>query len=144
MAETFANENPANETRVSQAPAKQNFPAIFIVVAAWIVPGLGHLLLRRWGRAMIFFIAVGGLAVTGYLLRGNIFPPRSGDAFGTLGFLADAGSGVFYYLARFFESAGPDVSRAAGDYGTRFIAAAGVVNLISGCDAYEIATRRRS
>ncbi len=82
--------------------------------------------------------------MTGYLLRGNIFPPRGGDAFSTLGFLADAGSGVFYYFARFFEAAGPDVSRAAGDYGTRFIAAAGVVNLISVCDAYEIATRRRS
>jgi hypothetical protein len=138
------NQASANETRVAEAPAKPNSSAIFIVVAAWIVPGMGHLLLRRWGRAIAFFIAVGGLAVTGYLLRGNIFPPRGGDAFGTLGFLADAGSGVFYYFARFFEAAGPDVSRAAGDYGTRFIAAAGVVNLISVCDAYEIASRRRS
>jgi hypothetical protein len=138
------NEASARETRVAEAPAKPNSSTLFIVVAAWIVPGMGHLLLRRWGRAIVFFIAVGGLAVTGYLLRGNIFPPRGGDAFSTLGFLADAGSGVFYYFARFFEAAGPDVSRAAGDYGTRFIAAAGVVNLISVCDAYEIATRRRS
>jgi hypothetical protein len=138
------NEASANETRVAEPPARPISLAIFIDVAAWIVPGMGHLLLRRWGRAIVFFIAVGGLAVTGYLLRGNIFPPRRGDAFGTLGFLADAGSGVFYYFARFFEAAGPDVSRAAGDYGTRFIAAAGVVNLISVCDAYEIATRRRS
>jgi hypothetical protein len=105
---------------------------------------MGHLLLRRWGRAIVYFVAVGGLAITGYLVRGNIFPPRGGDVFGTLAFIADAGSGVFYYFARFFEAAGPDVSRAAGDYGTRFIAAAGVVNLISVCDAYEIATRRRS
>ena len=138
------NEASAKESRVAEAPAKLNSSAIVIVVAAWIVPGMGHLLLRRWGRAIVFFIAVGGLVVTGYLLRGNIFPPLGGDAFGTLGFLADAGSGVFYYFARFFEAAGPDVSRAAGDYGTRFIAAAGVVNLISVCDAYEIATRRRS
>jgi hypothetical protein len=138
------NEASANETRVAEPPANQSSTAIFIVVAAWIVPGTGHLLLRRWGRAIVFFIAVGGLAITGYLLRGNVFPIHGGDAFGTLGFLADAGSGVFYYFARFFEAAGPDVSRAAGDYGTRFIAAAGVVNLISVCDAYEIATRRRS
>jgi predicted membrane channel-forming protein YqfA (hemolysin III family) len=142
--ETLAHEAPENEARVTASPAKQDSTAIFIVVAAWIVPGMGHLLLRRWGRAIVFFIAVGGLAITGYLLRGNVFAPRGGDAFGTLGFLADAGSGVFYYLARFFEAAGPDVSRAAGDYGTRFIAAAGVVNLIGVCDAYEIATRRRS
>jgi predicted membrane channel-forming protein YqfA (hemolysin III family) len=129
---------------VTELPAKQDSTAIFVVLAAWIVPGMGHLLLRRWGRAIVFFIAVGGLAVTGYFLRGNIFAARGGDAFGTLGFLADAGSGVFYFCARFFEAAGPDVSRAAGDYGTRFIAAAGVVNLISVCDAYEIVTRRRN
>jgi hypothetical protein len=142
--ETFAHENPADETRVTDTPANQNSTAILIVVAAWLVPGMGHLLLRRWGRAIVFFVAVGGLAVTGYLLRGNVFPPRGSDTFGTLAFLADAGSGIFYYFARFFETAGPDVSRAAGDYGTRFIAAAGVVNLICVCDAYEIATRRRS
>jgi len=135
--------NPTEQAAV-QAPAKQNSAAPFIAIAAWIVPGLGHLLLLRWARAIVFFIAAGGLAITGYLLRGNVFPPRSGDAFGTLGFLADAGSGVFYVLARFIETAGADVSRAAGDYGTRFIAAAGVVNLISVCDAYEIASRRRN
>lgn len=115
----------------------------FIAVAAWIVPGLGHLVLKRWGRALIFFLTVGGLAVFGYLLRGNVFPPQAGDSFDTLGFLADAGSGVFYFLARVFESAGSDVSRAAGDYGTRFIAAAGIVNLLSVFDAYEIALGRR-
>jgi hypothetical protein len=117
--------------------------AIFAAIAAWLVPGLGHLLLGRWGRALVFFCAVSGLAVSGYLLRGNVFPPHSGDPFGTLGFLADAGTGVFYYFSRFFEAAGPDVSRAAGDYGTRFIASAGVVNLLAVLDAIEISTGRR-
>jgi hypothetical protein len=77
-------------------------------------------------------------------LRGNVFPPHSGDPFGTLGFLADAGSGVFYYLSRFFEAAGPNVSRATGDYGTRFIAAAGVVNVLAIFDVLEIASGRRN
>jgi uncharacterized protein DUF6677 len=137
------NEASANVNQVVPQPGAQNSTAILIVLAAWIIPGLGHLLLRRWGRAIAFFVAVGGLAITGYLLRGNTFPSHGGDAFGTLGFLADAGSGIFYYCARLFEAAGPDVSRAAGDYGTRFIAAAGVVNLIGVCDAYEVATHRR-
>lgn len=118
--------------------------ALLAAIMAWLVPGLGHLLLGRWGRALLFFAAVGGLVVTGYLLRGNVFAPHSGDPFGTVGFLADAGTGVFYYFSRFFESAGPDVSRAAGDYGTRFIAAAGVVNVLAVLDVIEIATGRRS
>jgi len=147
----------AEQTVVSDAPAARTIAhlhsfaasagravlALFAAIAAWLVPGLGHLLLGRWGRALLFFFAVGGLVVSGYLLRGNVFPAHSGDPFGTLGFLADAGTGVFYYFSRFFESAGPDVSRAAGDYGTRFIAAAGVVNVLAVLDTIEIATGRR-
>ena len=133
------------EAAAARSPATSTKSSRFsIVVASWLVPGLGHFLLGRTGRAIVFFIAVGGLAMAGFHMRGNVFPPRSADPFGTLGFYADAGSGIFYLLARVLERAGPDVSRAAGDYGTRFIAAAGIVNLIAIFDAYEIASRRRS
>ena len=137
-------DNPPTPSPPPAAPRKGSALAPFVAIAAWLVPGLGHLLLGRWGRALGFFVSVGGLAITGYLMRGNVFPPRSGDPFGTLGFLADAASGVFYYLSRVFEAAGPDVSRAAGDYGTRFIAAAGVVNVLAIFDVLEIASGRRN
>src|SRR5579863_6584827 len=115
------------EEQVSEAnpTAKPANPSPFLIaIAAWVVPGLGHLLLRRWARALGFFVAVAGLAVAGYVLRGEVFTRESTDPFGALGFVADACSGVFYVLARFLERSGPDISRAAGDYGTRFIAAA--------------------
>lgn len=118
--------------------------ATIAVVAGWLVPGLGHLLLRKWGRALVYFVAVSALAVAGLALRGNIFPATGGDAFDTLGFLADLGAGAFYFVSKFIESAGPDVSRAAGDYGTRFFATAGVLNLLCVVDAYEIAAGRKS
>jgi hypothetical protein len=137
-------DNPPTSSPAPAATRKGSALAPVVAIAAWLVPGLGHLLLGRWGRALGFFVSVGGLAITGYLLRGNVFPPHSGDPFGTLGFLADAASGVFYYLSRFFEAAGPDVSRAAGDYGTRFIAAAGVVNVLAIFDVLEIASGRRN
>lgn len=142
--------NPANEIANHAAAAESAAPPaapeaipLLIAVAAWLVPGMGHLILERWMRAVGIFAAVAGLALSGYLLRGNIFPYRPGDAFGMLGFLADAGSGVLYMMGRVFEHAGPDVSRAAGDYGTRFIAAAGIVNVLAVFDAHEIASRRR-
>ncbi len=137
-------ERAADDSSAIDLTIRRDVVAPFIAVAAWIVPGLGHLAQRRWGRALIFFLSVGGLAISGYLLRGNVFSPRAGDPFSMLGFFADAGSGIFYFLSRFFEAAGPDVSRAAGDYGTRFIAAAGIVNLLSVFDAYEIALGRRT
>jgi hypothetical protein len=133
---------PAAEVGDDVLPRRNPFAFLF-AVAAWIVPGLGHLMLRRWGRACVYFVAVGGLAVLGLLLRGNVFPPHSDDLFGTLGFLSDAGCGVFYYFAHFVEGSGPDLSRAAGEYGTRLFAAAGIVNLLSALDAYEIASGRR-
>jgi hypothetical protein len=122
----------------------RHFLTPFRAVAAWIVPGLGHLLVGRWGRALLIFLCVGGLALTGFYARGQVFPPHSDDPFGTLGFLADACSGVFFVIAHLIEKAGPDVSRAAGDYGTRFVAAAGLVNLLAVLDACGIALGQRN
>ncbi len=118
--------------------------AAVVVVAGWLVPGLGHLLLRRWSRAVVYFLAVGALAVTGLILRGNIFSASGGDAFDMLGFLADLGAGVFYFVSRILENGGPDVSRAAGDYGTRLFATAGVLNLLCVLEAHEIARGRKA
>jgi hypothetical protein len=112
--------------------------SVFIAIAGWIIPGLGHLVQRRIGRAMAGIIAVGTMAMVGLWMRGNIFPAHSDDAFGLLGFIADAGSGIFYFLAHTIEKNGPDVSRAAGDYGTRLIATAGVLNMLFVLDALEI------
>ena len=117
--------------------------AVVAAAAAWGVPGLGHLLLRRWGKALIYFLAVGSLVTAGMLMRGNIFHSGGADAFETLGFLADLGSGVFYFLAPRIDAAGPDVSHAAGDYGTRLIAAAGVLNMLCVLEAFEIGLRGR-
>jgi len=135
----------ATEAQLSEPSTKVNSESpILIALAAWIVPGLGHLLLRRWTRALGFFVAAGGLALAGYALQGEVFTARSADPFGKLGFLADMGSGIFYLLSRFLEASGPDISRAVGDYGTRFIAGAGIVNLLGVLDAYGIASGRRS
>jgi len=127
---------PASSAKHPAAPA-------FIAIAAWAVPGLGHLLLRRWARALGFLLATAGLAVVGFALRGEVFSIHSADTFGMLGFIADLGSGIFYFVARVFDTAGADISRAAGDYGTRFIAAAGIVNILGVIDAYGIARGRR-
>ena len=115
--------------------------AVAAAAAGWIVPGLGHVLLRKWAKALVYFVAVGMVAVIGLLLRGNVFTYGGGDPFGVLGFLADAGSGIFYFLASRINPAGADVSRAAGDYGTRLIATAGVLNMLCMLEAFQIAFR---
>jgi hypothetical protein len=107
-------------------------------VAGWIVPGLGHLLLRRWGKAAIYFLCVGTLACAGLAMRGGVFGASSEDLFDKLGFFADLGAGVFYFLAHQLQAAGSDVAHATGDYGTRLFAAAGMLNLLTVLEAYDI------
>ncbi|HTU34822.1 MAG TPA: DUF6677 family protein [Candidatus Acidoferrum sp.] len=130
--------HPSAKHALTSRIVSATMPAM-IAITAWFLPGFGHLLLRRWQRALAFFVAVGGLAVVGYLMRGNVFAPHSEDPFGTLGFLADASSGIFYLVAHVFEKSGPDVARAMGDYGTRFIAGAGIINMMGVCDAFQVA-----
>lgn len=118
--------------------------AILVGAAGWLVPGLGHALLKIWGRAIVFFLTVGVLVLIGAGMRGNLFTSRANDAFDSLGYVADLGTGSFYWAAKLLEVHGPDVSRAAGDYGTRFLATAGVFNLLAALHAYEVARGRKA
>ncbi len=118
--------------------------AFVIGVAGWLVPGLGHALLRMWGRALACFLTVGVLVILGAGMRGNVFNSNGSDAFDSLGYLADLGTGTFYLAARSLETNGADVSHAGGDYGTRFLATAGVLNLLAALHAYEAARGRKA
>ena len=117
---------------------------IAAAVAGWIVPGLGHLLLRRWSKAAVYFLCVGGLACAGLAMRGGVFSAGAPELFDRLGFFADIGTGIFYFLAHTIQTAGPDVAHATGDYGTRMFATAGMLNLLTVLEAYEIGRGRRT
>jgi hypothetical protein len=115
-----------------------------IGIAGWLLPGLGHALQRMWARAVVVFLAVGLLVVAGATMRGTVFSSNGGDAFDTLGYIADLGTGSFCLAARALERDGADVSHAQGDYGTRFLATAGVLNLLAALHAYEAARGRKA
>jgi hypothetical protein len=115
-----------------------------VAIAGWLLPGMGHALQRMWGRAAVVFVTVGILVLAGASMRGNLFTSNGSDAFDTLGYVADMGAGSFYLLARAVEHDGADVSHAGGDYGTRFLATAGVLNLLAALHAYEAARGRKA
>jgi hypothetical protein len=150
MEEPAIEQSPDGAASAQAAPAQDRHGegrevlALLIALAGWAVPGLGHALQKMWGRALAVFLAVGALVILGAGMRGNLFSSHGEDAFATLGFLADIGSGSFYLLARALETAGADVSHSAGDYGTRFLATAGVLNLLSALHAYEAARGRKA
>jgi len=139
---------PVHEVQPAKAHSARtgayDLRAIAIAIAGWILPGFGHALLRMWGRAVTVFLAVGFLVYLGAGMRGNLFAPGGEDAFARLGYAADLGTGSFYFIARNLEPSGADVSHADGDYGTRFLATAGVLNLLAALHAYEAARRRKA
>ena len=131
------------ETTKKEAATGSLAMGVAACVAGWIVPGLGHLLLRRWSKAAVYFLCVGGLACAGLVMRGGVFAAGAHDLFDILGFYADLGTGGFYFLAHLIQTAGPDVAHASGDYGTRMFATAGMLNLLTVLEAYEIGSGRR-
>jgi len=138
-----AQNSVSDGTRSAPSAKEEPFPgesrAIAFGFAGWLVPGLGHALQRMWGRALVVFFAVGLLVFAGASMKGNVFTRQGSDAFDTLGYIADLGTGSFYFFARAIETGGADVSHAGGDYGTRLLATAGVLNLLAALHAYEAA-----
>lgn len=129
----------------SPAPAKTEFVAWGMAIAAWLVPGLGHALQRKWARALVYFLAVAALLAVGLVMHGTMFTSESAaDAFDFLGYLSNLGTGIFYFVMHSTAAAAADAAHASGDYGTRFLATAGVLNLLCVVEAYEIARRRKS
>src|SRR3984893_7950912 len=100
--------NSVDETMKREAVKGNQVMGIVAAFAGWAIPGLGHLLLRQWSKAAVYFLCVGGLACAGLAMRGGVFGGNPADMFDRLGFFADLGTGGFYFLAHIIQSAGPD------------------------------------
>ena len=121
----------------------------FLVVAlAWLLPGSGHLLLgRRWRGAIVFGTVLAAFVI-GVLLRGPMFhPSATGDLLSRLiqlgGFIGDVAAGLPYFLAVGLGYGPPDLAGHDPDYGSKFLVAAGLLNILGMVDAYEIATAQK-
>ena len=117
------------------------------VVLGWLVPGGGHFMLKRNGRGGLIFVSVVSMFLLGLMMRGAMFQPQSGDILTMIiycgGFLGDIASGLLYMLATWFGYNQPDMAGHVHDYGTKFLVAAGLLNILGMVDAFEIATRKK-
>lgn len=119
-----------------------------IVALAWFIPGAGHFIQKRPIRGALLLLAVAAMFIFGLLMRGAMFEPQSGDLLTIIiyygGYLGNLASGVFYILAAALGYNQPDVAGHVHDYGTKFLVAAGLLNVLAMVDAYEIATGKKS
>ncbi len=118
-----------------------------VVGLAWLVPGGGHFLLRRTSRGAILFASVAVMFILGLMMRGSMFQPQTGDLLTTViyvgGFLGDLASGLFYLITVWLGYSQPDVAGHVHDYGSKFLVAAGLLNVLAIVDAFDIATGRK-
>ena len=126
------------------APAGKWVPAVLL---AWLIPGGGHFLLKKRERGVALAVSVIAMFVLGIMMRGAMFHPEGGDLLTTViyygGFIGDLLSGILYFLALWFGYNQPDMAGHVHDYGTKFLVAAGLLNLLAMVDAFEIATGKK-
>jgi hypothetical protein len=117
--------------------------AVVAPIVGWLIPGGGHILLKRYGRGVLILISVVAMFVIGLGMQGRIYQLNGGDILDILGFVGDVGAGALYILARIMDWGNVMAANAAADYGKTFLIVAGLLNFIAAADAHHIALGKK-
>ncbi len=132
-----------SESKAGDTPesAAQAMPTC---IAAWLVPGLGHFMLQKKVRGLLFLMAVTVMFGLGLYLEGELFPLDRTKPLTLLAGLAEMGVGLPYFLAKFLGSGVGRVEAITYEYGYTFCIVAGLLNMLVMLDAYDIAVGRKA
>ena len=125
-------------------PGEKSSLPMLVLLAGWLVPGAGHLLLGKWIRASLIFVSILGMYLTGLSLAGKIYLLNPSDILDMLGFVGELGTGLPYVLARIFGWGAASSVNTLADYGKAFLIVAGLLNLVAAVDAHSLATGRKA
>jgi len=117
--------------------------SVAVSIGALVFPGLGHLIIGKWGRAFLFAFAILMLFVFGLLQEGKLYTLDFDQPIYNLPFLADLSIGIPYFLARNYGYGAGDMQNQSYDYGTTFLIVAGLLNLLVALNAFDVATGRK-
>jgi len=117
--------------------------AVVAPVVGWLIPGAGHMILKRYVRGVLLFVSVVAMFFIGLGMNGRVFQPNGGDILDMLGFVGDVGAGALYFLARAMDWGNAMAANAGADYGKTFIIVAGLLNFIAAADAHHIALGKK-
>jgi hypothetical protein len=124
-----------------------------LLVVAWLLPGLGHWILGRRVRAIVFSTVILCAFVTGVLLSGELGTPKPQNPFSWLSTFACLGNGILYFVRilwinglgslfsgfPFGVNGGGNPSAAGFAYGNTFLYTGGLMNLLAVLDVSDIA-----
>ncbi len=118
--------------------------AVAYMALGWLVPGLGHAVQKKYGRASLLFLSIFAMTALGLMMGGRVYPYQTENPLTILGFFADLGNGLFYILARLFSWGPGELERMTYEFGTAYIAGAGLLNFLVALDAYDIGAGKKS
>ncbi len=124
-----------------------------LLAAAWLVPGIGHWILGKRHRALVFFAVVVCAFATGVTINGELGTPRPGEPFSWLATIACLGNGLLYLVRLawvnglsglldglpFGLEGGGDPVSVGFSYGNTFLYTGGLMNLLLVLDVSDIA-----
>jgi Family of unknown function (DUF6677) len=119
--------------------------AITASLLAWVWPGLGHLYLRRRGKALVFMGAILALFVLGVAMDARLqLHLGLEDPLALLFSVAQMGIGAPYFLARSLGFEVGMVTSPTYEYGNTFTAVGGLLNIMVVLDAFDTAVGRKA
>jgi hypothetical protein len=144
----------STETATAKVAAEKTVGAsVGLLAAAWLIPGLGHWILGKRKRAVVFGVVILCAFVTGMLLDGELGTPKPNNPFSWLAAFACLGNGILYIVRLvwlngvadllsnmpFALQGGGSPSAAGFAYGNTFLYTAGLMNLLTVLDVSDIA-----
>lgn len=126
--------------------------AWLVGIAAWVLPGSGHLMVKKWGRAALMGGVIWLSFFIGLAMGGHMFDLSTGQGSSVLlqvpPMIANLGSGLLYIVCWLFGYGFADdpvqAARATYEYGNTFLLIAGLLNYLTMLDAFDIAAGRHS
>jgi hypothetical protein len=129
--------------RATAAEDTQTGWLVLLCLAAWAVPGAGHLWLGRRSKGLIFLLALPLMFGLGLALKGRLFPFDLSEWLVALAAVADVGIGLPYFVAKALGYGEGAVRAVTYEYGNAFLIVAGLLNLLVVIDAYDVALGRK-
>ncbi len=119
--------------------------AIAAMVLTFLIPGAGHFVLGRRGRALAFFAIVVFMFTLGLAIDGNMFTLRESrsDLLLSLASIGSMGSGALYFVTLSLGLHG-EITKPMFEYGRTFTLTAGLMNLLLVLDCWDIAVRGKA
>ncbi|MDD8027783.1 MAG: hypothetical protein PHI34_14875 [Acidobacteriota bacterium] len=118
--------------------------SIFVFILGWLVPGLGHIVQKKYARGFTFLACILAMTGLGLVMSGKIYPYQTENPLTVLAFFADIGNGLVYILSRFLPIGLGDLKLVTFEFGTAYLAGAGLLNYLIALDAADIAAGKKS